>query len=382
MYHKIKLATLGLGLLLSVFAMGSCGTDPDTVLLEQALATPTLAIKSNGQSLEAYEGETEEIDGALFLLREAKVYDEETDVEHTIPIAWEVKEGTEDYWSPFREKTSIPNLVDNTNVYLANPIRPSYGEDNVETALIATATLNEKSVSKEFPITLLAETVDLSEVPLLPLDTVTPPAEGPRDAYGSFIVRMRGYLTRNMLDWDSAYIHNGNTGINLYKLSLSPDLLAVITVGDYLEVMGSFALYAGMRQLSYITRVTPAPIDETAIEPVATVIEEADWAGLVSGRDGSLAHVEGLTYDAAASGEVTLGGHATLFMKLGDVSVKVYLNYHNDLAGTTTRRQVLLDTFQAAVEGATVTFEGVLGWYNGPQLLPIPVEDVTLVPAA
>jgi hypothetical protein len=57
MYHKIKLATLGLGLLLSVFAMGSCGTDPDTVLLEQALATPTLAIKSNGQSLEAYEGE-------------------------------------------------------------------------------------------------------------------------------------------------------------------------------------------------------------------------------------------------------------------------------------------------------------------------------------
>jgi hypothetical protein len=28
------------------------------------------------------------------------------------------------------------------------------------------------------------------------------------------------------------------------------------------------------------------------------VIEEADWAGLVSGRDGSLAHVEGLTYDA------------------------------------------------------------------------------------
>jgi hypothetical protein len=247
--------------------------------------------------------------------------------------------------------------------------------------LIATATLNEKSVSKTFPITLLAETVDLSAVPLIPLDTVTPPTDGPKDAYGAAIVRMRGYLTRNMLDWDSAYIHNGTNGINLYKLSTSPDLLAVITVGDYLEVMGSFALYAGMRQLSYITRVSPAPVDETALAPEATVIEEADWAGLVTGRDGSLVHIEGLTYDAAASGEVLLGGHATLFMKLGDVSIKVYLNYHNDLPGTTTRRQVILDMFQDAVEGATITFEGVLGWYNGAQLLPIPTEDLTLVPA-
>jgi hypothetical protein len=236
-------------------------------------------------------------------------------------------------------------------------------------------------VSKEFPITILPETTDLSLIPLLPLDTVTPPADGPKDAYGAYLVRMRGYLTRNMVDWNSAFIHNGTAGINLYHLDWSPDLLALVTIGDYVEVMASFALYAGSRQLSYITRISPAPIDETALDPVATVVTETDWATLVSGQDGGLIRVEGLTYDATATGEVSLGTHATIYMKLGATTIPVYLNYHNDEPGKADRRQYILDTFQAAVDGATVTFEGVLGWYNGAQLLPILPEELTLVPA-
>ena len=381
MIRQFKLATIGVGLLLSIGLTG-CGNAATEAFLEQALATPTLAIKNNGQSLEVYDNSREQIDGVIFLLRSVTVYDEKKDVEHEVVISWAYPDETAEYWNELKERDEIPTLISNTPIYLAAPIFPKFGEDPVDSELIATATLDGLTKSKTYPITLLPEIADYSEVPLIPLNTVNPPEGGPTDTYGGTIVRVQGYLTRHMLDWDSAYLHDGTTGINLYKLSYPPELLSLIAVGDYIEAMGTFARYGGMRQLSYITRIILVNPGPTSTEPTPTIVTEADWPNLVAGDDGKLVTVTGLTFDAVATGDIILGGHFTFYMKLGALSIKVYLNYHNDVNGTTIRRQAIADVLTAAVDGATVTFTGVLGWYNGPQLLPIPPSDVTLVPAA
>lgn len=381
----MKFALMGLCAVLTL-GLTSCG-DKALVeqVLDQALNTPSLAIKNNGQALESIRDAPEEIDGPLFFLPSISIYNAELDLEFDVTITWTYDEATASNWAPLRERTEIPGLITNTLIYLAIPYLPAYETEPVASAVTATASVeyNGKSYSKSktFAVKLMPETVDVSNVPLIPLNTATAPTDGPKDSYGGAVVRMQGYLTRNMLDWDSAYIQAGSAGINLYKLSLSPVLLTIVSLGDFIEVMGTFAVYNGMRQLSYISRISIVPPGEDAAI-VPTVVTEATWSTLRVGNDGSVVRIEGLTFDAAGTGNVTIGGHVTIKMKLGAVGVNVYLNYHNDLNGTTVRRQAIYDILSAAVNGATVTYEGTLGWYNGPQLLPIPVSDVTLVPAA
>ncbi len=381
MFKHTKLATLGLGIFLAL-GLTSCGEpDPDIALLEQALAIPTLAIKGNGQSLEIIEGFREQIDSAIIMLKDVKVYDEEADIEYDIVLSWSYDEATLDYWAPLKERTSMPGLITDTNIFLAIPRLPVFGSDPVDTALIATAHLNDKTLSKEFPITLLPELADYSSIPLTPLNATGPVEGSPDNGVGGKLVRVRGYFWAAYSDWDAGYIQNGPYGISLYKLSASPEFTIVADRGDYVEAVGSWATYGGGRQISYITRfvqVTPGP---EAIEPTFTTVTEATWASLAIGNDGGLVHVEGLTFDADATGVITLGGHFTIKLRLGALSITVYLNYHNDFGGSTERRQALVDLFTGAVDGATVTFDGVLGWYNNPQLLPIMPTDLTLVPA-
>ena len=136
-----------------------------------------------------------------------------------------------------------------------------------------------------------------------------------------------------------------------------------------------------MRQISYITRLTHVTPDENALEPVATTLTEDNWDDLAVGDDGRIVRVEGLVFDAEATGTINMSSHFTFKMKLGTKTIDLRVNYHIDLTGTMTRRDAIRDIVTAAVDGATVTFEGALGWYDGPQLLPIPETDVTLVPA-
>jgi len=374
MLKKMKFLTLGVSALLTLGLLAGCADDPEMLALEQALAIPTLAIKPNGQSLEVNEGFREEIDGTVILLRDVVVFGED-DTEYDITISWSYETATADYWTPLKERNEMPGLITDTAIFLAVPRLPAFGTDPVDTAIIATATYGTKTLDKEFPITLLPEKVDVSTVPIIPLNSTTPPVDAPDNGLGGKIVRVRGYLTHAMTDWDSAYIHNGTSGINLYKLSYTPEYIITVDMGDYVEAMGTFALYGGMRQLSYISRLTQVTPDENAVEPTYTTINEANWPSLVSGNDGKLVRLEGLTFDAAATGTISLGTHFTFKLKLGATTINCYLNYHVGIAIRTEVSTML----QSAINGTTITYTGVLGWYSGPQLLPIYVDNVAVV---
>jgi len=391
MIKKIKFLTFGLGVLMTI-ALASCGKpDPEVLALQKALDIPTIAIKNNGQSLEKIEGERESIDGALYLLRNVVIYDAETDIEYEIELTWSFDEASADYWAPLKERDDMPGLVTNTPIYLAIPRRPAFGLEAADSILTATAHYNDKTVTKDFDLSVLPEEVDVSTVPLMDLNSMNPPENAPDSGFGSKLVRVRGYLIKQMLDWNAVYLHNGSAGIALYRLDTNPEFIVSVDIGDFVEAMGSFALYAGARQISYITRLVQVAPEEGDELPTPRTITETDWPTLrghstssseLTADDGSLIRVEGLTFDATATGAINLSSHFTIKLKLGALTINAYLNYHVDLPNSQVRRQQIVDLITQGVDGATLTYEGTLGWFNDAQLLPIMVEDFTVVPAA
>ncbi|HOJ44684.1 MAG TPA: hypothetical protein PK340_01430 [Bacilli bacterium] len=391
MLKPFKFLTFGLGVLMTV-ALASCGKpDPELVALQKALDIPTIAIKNNGQSLEKIEGEREAIDGALYLLRDVVIYDIEADLEYEIELTWSFDEGSSDYWAPLKERDDMPGLVTNTPIYLAIPRRPAFGAEAVDSVLTATAHYNDKTVTKDFDLSVLPEDVDVSAVPLMDLNSMNPPEGAPDSGFGSKLVRVRGYLTKQMLDWNTVYLHNGSAGIALYRLDSTPEFIVSVDIGDFVEAMGSFSTYSGARQIGYVTRLVQVAPEEGDEMPTPRTITATDWPNLrghstssteLTADDGSLIRIEGLTFDATATGTINLSTHFTLKLKLGSLVINVYLNYHVDLPNSQVRRQQIVDLITQGVDGATLTYEGTLGWFNGAQLLPIMVEDFTVVAAA
>ena len=389
MIKSMKFLTLGLGVFLAV-ALASCGKpDPEVEALKKALDIPTIAIKNNGQTLEQVPEGREQIDGALYLLRNVVIYDEETDIEYQIELSWTFDEASSEYWAPLKERDDMPGLVTNTPIFLALPRLPVFGEESVDSVLTATATYNGKTATKSFDLTVLPEAVDYSAIPIMPLDSMHVPPSAPTNNFGTRLVRVRGYLTRYMLDWNTAYLHNGTGGIALYRLDTSPEFIASVDVGDFVEAMGSYSPFSGARQISFIERLVQVAPEEGDELPTATTITPAEWPTLRGydvnstesiAHDGGLIRLTGVTFDAAATGSTTVGsGHMTLKMRFGSLTINAYINYHVDLPNSTALRQQIVSLMTQAVDGKTLTFEGTLGWFNGPQILPIALSDVTLV---
>jgi hypothetical protein len=397
--------TLGL-LIASTAILASCQTAPNgfQVLVNQAANIPTLAVKADGKTLES-NGLTQDVSGNLTLIREVKTFNE-LDEEFIVSLDWTINEASTAYFV-FKSNNYVTNpeadIEDRISipVYTVNVLRPDFGAENIQATLTLLATLSNEGTSytatRDFLLTVKAEDVDPSSIPLVPLGTdftrrndaeLSYVSEllqnAPRSSRNAARVRARGYVTGIMTDWNTAYITSGEYGLALFR----PDVgyRDAFAIGDFIEVTGEAATFNGGRQISWMTNVKFVPATEP--QPVIRELSASNFASIQIAnnsqrfRDASIVKLVNLQFDQITSGTlpITPTNHIALRLKIIDgnnaYNVNVYLNYHVGAS----KRQAIYDTLiQAPVGGDQfVTYQGVLGWSFGPQLLPLEITDFVL----
>ena len=389
----------------------SCQAAPNAfqLLTNQAADIPTLAVKADGKTLES-NGLTQDVSGNLTLIREVKTFNE-LDEEFIVNLEWTINESSNAYFV-FKSNTYVTNpeadLEDRISipVYTVNVLRPDFGAENIQATLTLLATLTTEGTSytatREFLLTVKAEDVDPSSIPLIPLGTdftrrndaeLTYVSEllqnAPRSSSRNAArVRARGYVTGIMTDWNIAYITSGEYGLALFR----PDVAYrdAFSIGDFIEVTGEAATFNGSRQIAWMTNVKFIPATEP--QPVIRELPASNFSSTQVAnasqrfRDGSLVRLANLQFDTITSGIPTTGpiiaagNHLSIRLKVvdGNVSynVNAYLNYR---LGIPKREAIYALLLQAPVgSDQFLTYQGVLGWSFGPQLFTLEITDFVL----
>jgi hypothetical protein len=397
--HRIASLLLGTGLLLA--ACG--GADAYQTLLDAAIDnTPTIAVKSDGQTLEMEERQI--VSGNITLIRDMMTFDDTNDYE--IELEWSINETSSAYFL-FKEATLITNpeaTVDNQisiSIYTLSILQPAFGQSSIDATLTLTASMNANSktytTTRDFLLTVEAEAVDSSTIPLIPLSTnftrnndaeLTYVDEtlqnAPRSARNAAIVRVRGFVSGIMTDWNTTFISSGEYGMALYRPDI--DWRDSFAMGDFIEVTGEAATFSGSRQISWITNIKLVPATDPDIVVRQLTASQFSSVPVANNaqryRDGSVVRLANLQFETITSGTLPIGAsnHLAIRMKVIDgenaYTVNMYLNYHVGQA----KRQAMYDIFSQATLGSDtfVTYQGIMGWNFGPQLLPLEVSDFTL----
>lgn len=389
---------------LGALALSACGsTDAYAALLDATIdATPTVAVQSDGQTLE--QDIRQVVKGNLTLIREMITFDEEADYEVTLD--WSINEASSAYFI-FKEASLITNpeaTVENQisiSIYTLSILQPAFGEPSIEATLTLVASMdaNNKTytTTRDFLLTVEAEEVDSSTIPLIPLSTnftrnndeaLTYVDEtlqnAPRSTRNAAIVRVRGFVSGIMTDWNTAFITSGEYGMALYRPDI--DWRDSFAIGDFIEVTGDAATFGGSRQISWITNIKLAPATDPEIVIRQLTASQFSSTSVANNaqryRDGSMVRLANLQFEVITAGELPIGAanHLAIRMKVIDgdnaYTVNMYLNYHVGQA----KRQAMYDIFSQATLGSDtyVTYEGIMGWNFGPQLLPLEVDDFIL----
>ena len=397
--HRIASLLLGTGLLL----MACGGADTYQTLLDAAIDnTPTIAVKSDGQTLEMEERQI--VSGNITLIRDMMTFDDTDDYE--IELEWSINETSSAYFL-FKEATLITNpeaTVDNQisiSIYTLSILQPAFGQSSIDATLTLTALMNANSktytTTRDFLLTVEAEAIDSSTIPLIPLSTNftrNNDAEltyvdntlqnAPRSARNAAIVRVRGFVSGIMTDWNTTFISSGEYGMALYRPDI--DWRDSFAMGDFIEVTGEAATFGGSRQISWITNIKLVPATDPDIvirQLTASQFSSVPVANNAQRyRDGSVVRLANLQFETITSGTLPIGAsnHLAIRMKVIDgenaYTVNMYLNYHVGQA----KRQAMYDIFSQATLGSDtfVTYQGLMGWNFGPQLMALEVSDFTL----
>lgn len=397
--HRIASLLLGTGLLL----MACGGADTYQTLLDAAIDnTPTIAVKSDGQTLEMEERQI--VSGNITLIRDMMTFDDTNDYE--IELEWSINETSSAYFL-FKEATLITNpeaTVDNQisiSIYTLSILQPAFGQSSIDATLTLTALMNANSktytTTRDFLLTVEAEAIDSSTIPLIPLSTNftrNNDAEltyvdntlqnAPRSARNAAIVRVRGFVSGIMTDWNTTFISSGEYGMALYRPDI--DWRDSFAMGDFIEVTGEAATFGGSRQISWITNIKLVPATDPDIvirQLTASQFSSVPVANNAQRyRDGSVVRLANLQFETITSGTLPIGAsnHLAIRMKVIDgenaYTVNMYLNYHVGQA----KRQAMYDIFSQATLGSDtfVTYQGLMGWNFGPQLMALEVSDFTL----
>ena len=399
--QKIKIPFIA-----ATFILSSCGlgSSPIQTLVNQALDIPTIAVKSDGQTLEA-NSLRQVVSGNLTLIRELKTFDNE-DNEYTVQIAWTIDETSAAYFS-FREGNYVTNPEAPIGsqiiipVYTVNVLQPEFGGAAIDATLTAVGTITDGGQSftatRSFLLKVEPEAVDSSLIPLIPLGTdftrlsdegltyANPTIQAaPRSSRNAAIVRVRGYVTGIMTDWNTAYLSSGEYGIALFR----PDVTYrdAFALGDFIEVTGDVSTFGGARQISWMSSVKfvpatdPLPVVRQLTASMFSSINNANTSQRY--RDGSVVTITNLQFDQITSGTLPIGSgnHIAVRLKIIDgansYNLLTYLNYHVGQA----KRQAIFDVISQAPLGSDkfLTYTGILGWNFGPQLLPLEATDFVL----
>lgn len=397
--HRIASLLLGTGLLL----MACGGADTYQTLLDAAIDnTPTIAVKSDGQTLEMEERQI--VSGNITLIRDMMTFDDTNDYE--IELEWSINETSSAYFL-FKEATLITNpeaTVDNQisiSIYTLSILQPAFGQSSIDATLTLTASMNANSktytTTRDFLLTVEAEAIDSSTIPLIPLSTNftrNNDAEltyvdntlqnAPRSARNAAIVRVRGFVSGIMTDWNTTFISSGEYGMALYRPDI--DWRDSFAMGDFIEVTGEAATFGGSRQISWITNIKLVPATDPDIVIRQLTASQFSTVPVANNaqryRDGSVVRLANLQFETITSGTLPIGAsnHLAIRMKVIDgenaYTVNMYLNYHVGQA----KRQAMYDIFSQATLGSDtfVTYQGLMGWNFGPQLLALEVSDFTL----
>lgn len=393
-----------IALFVGALTLAACGGgDAYATLLNQTIdATPTLAVKSDGQTLET-EGR-QVVKGNLTLIREMVTFDDEAD--YDITVDWSVNDEASAYFV-FREATLVTNPEASVQnqisiaIYTLSVLQPAFGEPSLDATLTLVASMDANSrtytTSRDFLLTVEAEEVDSSTIPLIPLSTsfTRNNDEGltyvdetlqnaPRSSRNAAIVRVRGFVSGIMTDWNTAFITSGEYGMALYRPDV--DFRDAFAIGDFIEVTGEAATFGGSRQISWMTNVKLVPATDPEIvirQLTANQFSSVSVANAAQrNRDGSMVRLANLQFETITSGTLPIGpsNHLAIRMKVIDgenaYTVNMYMNYHVGQA----KRQAMYDLFSQATLGSDtfVTYEGIMGWNFGPQLLPLEVDNFIL----
>jgi hypothetical protein len=385
------------------------GGDAFTQLLDNAInSTPTIAVKNDGQTLELNERQI--VSGNLTLIRTMTTFNADDDFE--ITLDWSINDDASAYFL-FREA----NLITNPEASQANQVsipvynvavlQPNFGEPSISATLTLTASMEANSrtytTTRDFLLTVEAEAVDSSTIPLIPLSTnftrnndaelsyVDPVLQAaPRSTRNAAIVRARGFVSGILTDWNTSYITSGEYGLALFRTDIG--FRDSFAIGDFIEVTGDAATFNGSRQISWISNIKLVPATDPDIvvrQLTASQFSSVPTANAAQRfRDGSVVRLMNLQFDQVTSGLPTdqnapiigSSNHLAIRMKVIDgdnaYNVNLYLNYRLGV----TKRQAMYDLLiQAPFGGDTfITYEGLLGWNFGPQLLPLEVANITL----
>jgi hypothetical protein len=389
MNKRMSVALLTGGLILA-----SCGGNANQDLLEATItSTPTIAVKSDGQTLEL--GFRQIVEGTITLIRTIYAFGEDED--YPIALTWSVAESANQYFN-FREGT-----IDGVSVFNVSIIQPSFGTAAVDVSLnlLATMTVGTTAytTTREYLLTINPEAVDSSLIPLIPLSTdFTRNADlsyvnevlqnASRSVRNAAIVRVRGYVSGIFTDWNTSYITSGEYGLALFRTDLG--YIDAFGIGDYIEVTGEAATFNGSRQIAWITSIKILP--PIGDEPVIRQLTAANFASTSIAnngqrfRDGSIVRLAQLQFDSVTSGApvsgplIGVGNHLSLRFKVFDgntsYNVNAYLNYRLGV----TKREAIYDLLIQAPVGSDqfLTFQGVLGWSFGPQLMILELSDFSI----
>jgi hypothetical protein len=386
---NLVVASLSLGLILA-----SCGGNANQDLLESTLdSTPTVAVKSDGQTLEI--GFRQTVEGTLTLIRTLSAFGETED--HPIQLTWSVEASASQYFN-FREATLEGNPVYNVSI-----LQPLFGTAAVDVTLTMAASMTIETTvytsTREYLLTINPEAVDYSATPLIPLSI-----DFARNGDGTYvnevlqsasrsvrnapIIRARGYVSGIFTDWNTSYITSGEYGLALFRTDIG--YRDAFAIGDYIEVIGEAATFNGSRQISWITSIKILPA--LGEEPVIRQLTAGNFASTSIAnngqrfRDGSLVRLGNLQFDSVTSGAPESGpmigsaNHLALRFKVFDgatsYNVAAYLNYRLGV----TKRQAIYDLLLEAPVGSDqfLVYEGLMGWAFGPQLMILEIGDFSI----
>lgn len=279
------------------------------------------------------------------------------DGNHVVALAW-----ASDNAANWTVTDSVDGLYS-----IALPVRPLSNAEDVLAAWTVTATETTFSAEATYHFTLVKMTPEQEfGLPLTPMADVRSQASGTK-------LRTQGYVTAIYPDGNGFYIQEGGYGVFIYYGQ-------GVVLGNYVSVTGVTSWYNGLLEISRKSTSDPLIVkviaNPTAPQPDVTTVTEANWnATALLNKDSSLVHIEGLVY---ANGVITPGAHSTINFTLGATTVSCYSNYHTSAANQTTIKTML----EGLVAGDTLTYDGIITWYNVPQLGPISAANFTVVHAA
>jgi hypothetical protein len=190
-----------------------------------------------------------------------------------------------------------------------------------------------------------------------------------------------GYITGGFTKGDiyaGAYIASGEQALMLYAGNLESlwNSLA-LKAGDLVRVKAQYAPYNGLTEIkpTTIVKLSEVPAGFEVHDPVKINITDGSQWALLAGQDSRVTICNGLTYAGLDEGEkLNIGSHWNVYFTLGSTKITVRVNYHIG-SGEQTTLKTMINGW--TIGTSKVNFvDGVLSWYNGPQLQPVLASNI------